>query len=51
MVFDFWVFFIKNNIRKDLFPETGGLMENHGTEWWRVKSLVQQDKLRPKARV
>ena len=43
MVFDFWVYY-RNNIRKDLFPETGGLLGNHGKEWWRVRSLVQQDK-------
>ena len=40
MVFDFWVYY-RNNIRKDLFPETGGLLGNHGEEWWRVRSLVQ----------
>ena len=48
MVFDFWVYY-RNNIRKDLFPETGGLLGNHGEEWWRVRSLVQQDMLRPKS--
>jgi len=48
MVFDFWVYY-RNNIRKDLFPETGGLLGNHGKEWWRVRSLVQQDMLRPKS--
>ena len=42
MVFDFWVYY-RNTIRKDLFPETGGLLGNHGEEWWRVRSLVQQD--------
>ena len=40
MVFDFWVYY-RNNIRKDLFPETGGLLGNHGEEWWRLRSLVQ----------
>ena len=48
MVFDFWVYY-RNTIRKDLFPETGGLLGNHGEEWWRVRSLVQQDMLRPKS--
>jgi cytochrome P450 len=48
MIFNFWVYY-RNNIRKDMFPETGGLLGNHGEEWWRVRSLVQKDMLRPRA--
>ena len=32
MVFGFWVYY-RNNIRKDLFPETGALLGNLGEEW------------------
>ena len=46
--FDFWVYY-RNNLKKDLFTETGGLIGNHGDDWWRVRSLVQQDMLRPKS--
>ena len=50
MVFGFWVYY-RNNIRKDLFPETGALLGNLEEEWWRVRSLVQQDMLRPRSAI
>ena len=45
--FDFWVYY-RNHLKKDLYP-SGGLIGNHGEEWWKVRSLVQQDMLRPKS--
>jgi len=46
--FDFWVYY-RNKLKKDLFPETGGLVGSHGEEWYKVRSIVQQDMLRPKS--
>jgi len=46
--FDFWVYY-RNNLKKDMYPESGGLVGSHGKEWYKVRSKVQQDMLRPKS--
>jgi len=46
--FDFWVYY-RNQLKKDLYPETGGLVGSHGEDWYTVRSKVQQDMLRPKS--
>jgi len=39
----------RNVMRKDLFPETAGLLGHHGEKWWEFRSQVQQDMMRPKS--
>jgi len=46
--FDFWVYY-RNQLKKDLYPETTGLVGSHGEDWYNVRSKVQQDMLRPKS--
>ena len=41
--------FFRNKLRKELFSETGGLFGSQADEWWRARSLVQQDMLRPES--
>lgn len=37
----------RQQMRKDLFPGTAGLLGSHGEKWYKDRSLVQQDMLRP----
>ena len=46
--FDAFIYY-RQNVRKELFPETGGLLGSHGEEWYKTRSLVQQDMLRSKS--
>merc|ERR1711962_402601 len=46
--FDFFVTY-RREMRKDLYPETGGLLGSHGEDWYEVRSKVQQDMMRPKS--
>ena len=46
--FDAFIYY-RNKIRKELFSETGGLLGSHGEEWYKTRSLVQQDMLRSKS--
>lgn len=46
--FDHFVYY-RNKMRKDLFPQTAGLLGHHGEEWYEVRSKVQQDMMRPKS--
>jgi len=46
--FDFWVYY-RSKLKKDLYPETCGLIGSHGEEWYNMRSKVQQDMMRPKS--
>ena len=46
--FDAFIYY-RQKVRKELFPETGGLLGSHGEEWYKTRSLVQQDMLRSKS--
>lgn len=46
-IFDFFVQYRSG--RRDLFPETRGLLGSHGPEWASFRALVQQDMLRARA--
>ena len=41
--FDF-VEYYRRNMRRNLFPETGGLVGSHGEDWWFMRSNVSLDK-------
>ena len=45
----FHVFADYRKKRKDLFPETRGLIGSFDEEWWEFRSKVQQDMMRPKS--
>ena len=47
-IFDFFVEY-RSKRRRDLFPETRGLIGSHGPDWAAFRSLVQQDMLRARA--
>ena len=46
--FDHFVYY-RNKSRKDLYPDTAGLLGHHGDSWYQVRSKVQQVMLRPKS--
>ena len=46
--FDHMVYY-RNNIRKELFPETTGVAGSHGEAWYENRSQVQKDMMRPKS--
>jgi hypothetical protein len=46
--FDFFVHY-RQRLRRDLYPGGGGLLGSHGEEWYKVRTAVQQDMLRPKS--
>ena len=41
--------YYRNVVRRDLFSETTGLVGSHGEPWYQVRSLTQQDMMRPKS--
>jgi len=46
--FDFFVTY-RQELRKDMYPGSAGLLGSHGEKWYEVRSKVQQDMLRPKS--
>ena len=43
------IVYYRNVMRRDLYPDTAGLVGSHGESWYEVRSKVQQDMMRPKS--
>ena len=43
------IVYYRNVMRKDLYPDTAGLVGSHGEAWYEVRSKVQQDMMRLKS--